>query len=174
MYSAANQILFDEHQVILQARKQVLKILKAEDLGKWANALNWYVSFFKTYGDLFHHQKEEDSLFKVVANKNPMLAESIVAALTEHHLEFREKLGELHHLIEHEKWTDVKRLFTLYLSDLRDHIEAEDDNFFKVADEALSEKQLDELHAEFVEKDKLLGLERKQALVAQIEENRWK
>ncbi len=172
MYSAANQILFDEHRVILQARKQVLKILAATNLSDYADQLDWYVTFFQDYGDLIHHQKEEETLFKLVAEKNAMLAESIVAALSEHHLEFRDKLGELRSLIKREKWPELKQLFTLYLSDLRDHISAEDDNFFKVADDILSAQQLDDLHAAFLAKDKVLGLDRKKELEMKIEEKR--
>jgi len=156
MNSQAIQILYDEHAVILEAIDQVRILLEAEDLSAQSETLQWFITFFSQYGDTFHHHKEEDLLFSVLARKNEMLAGGIVQALCEHHEMFRENLRDLRKAVSGENWKTVTNIFTQYLSDLTDHISAENDELFITAEELLDNDEKESLYFSFLDKDREL------------------
>lgn len=164
MQSPATEVLYHEHEIILLARAQTLALLNETDISQTQEQLLWYLNFYREYGDRYHHHKEEETLFATLGDKNPMLAQGIIASLTDHHAEFRELLTEIEAAIHKENWDSVKTDFTTYLANLRDHISAEDDEFFVTADMELSEKELDDLFYTFQDKDHELGLARKAEL----------
>ncbi len=164
MQSSATKILYHEHEIILCARDQTLALLDETDISQIEEQLLWYINFYREYGDHYHHHKEEETLFATLADKNPMLAEGIIASLTDHHDEFRELLTEIESAIQEKNWDSVKADFTLYLANLRDHISAEDDEFFITVDMELSEKELDDIYYTFQDKDQELGISRKKEL----------
>ncbi|RMH81118.1 MAG: hypothetical protein D6681_18380, partial [Calditrichaeota bacterium] len=126
------------------------------------------IDFFRQYGDMYHHRKEEDILFSVLAEAHPMLGESLVAALEEHHQMFRETLTAAETAIEAGEWARVEELLKQYRSDLRDHISAENDELFVTADDILSEDEKERLYFSFLDKDRELGEARKQAYEEQV------
>ncbi len=156
MHTEALQMLYDEHQVILQKAKKLRQLLQSEELESKQLPIRQYLTFFRTYGDAFHHQKEEDLLFSYLRLTQPGLV-PIVEALEEHHEMFRENLSEIEQAINDGDWVRVRKNFESYLSDLEDHISAEDDELFVSAESALSTAEKERLFFAFQDKDEELG-----------------
>ena len=156
MHTEALQMLYDEHQVILQKAKKLRQLLQSEELESKQLPIRQYLTFFRTYGDAFHHQKEEDLLFSYLRLTQPGLV-PIVEALEEHHEMFRENLSEIEQAINDGDWVRVRKNFESHLSDLEDHISAEDDELFVSAESALSTAEKERLFFAFQDKDEELG-----------------
>lgn len=168
MHSQALRMLYDEHDVILEALEQVKTILESPTLPLRGEALRWYLDFFQQYGDLYHHHKEEEILFSLLGQKDLLLAGSMVQALTEHHQMFREDLRQARQALVQQDWPLVKSILGQYFSHLRDHISAENDELFVTAGQLLNEAEKETLYFSFLDKDRQLGEEKKQALEKQI------
>lgn len=154
-------MLVDEHDVILKAIEQMDAILELEDLSTQADSLLWFIKFFREYGDLYHHHKEEEILFSLIGQKDSMMAEGIISSLTEHHEMFREDLRNAQEAISNGDWTAVRNIFSQYLSNLKDHISAENDEFFIAADQVLDDSEKETLYFSFLDKDRELDENRK-------------
>lgn len=168
MHSKAMQLLYDEHDVILRAAERLQALLRTEDLTAQPARLEALLDFFRDYADGYHHRKEEDTLFAVLSNANPMLGSSIVEALTEHHQMFRDMLKEARAALAEGKGEPLRRLLGQYLANLRDHISAENDELFITAEEVLDDGEKEKLYFSFLDRDRELGTERKQQLEARI------
>lgn len=157
MHTEALQMLYEEHQVILQKVHSLRQLLQNEDLAEKQAALRQYITFFKNYGDAFHHQKEEDLLFSFLRLTQPGLV-PIVEALEEHHEMFREYLADIGVAVDEGEWDKVRSLFEKYLSNLEDHISAEDDELFVSVEMVLSPVEKERLFFAFQDKDEELGM----------------
>ena len=173
MHSPAMQILYDEHDVILKAIEQLEAVLKEENLSAHGEALQGFIDFFREYGDAYHHQKEEDTLFALLSNINQMLGKTLVQALIDHHEMFRENLKEAREAIAENRWDTVRSILSEYVSDLKDHISAENDELFITADELLSDEEKENLYFSFVDKDRELGADRKKAFEEKVLQGTW-
>lgn len=159
MHSQAIQLLFNEHEIILDGIENVQALLE-EDPASKKDDLKWYVKFFREYGDQFHHQKEEGQFFQLLSEKNPMV-QGIIQELEDHHEMFRDALKEIESALNDENWKGVKEGFDNYFRDLTDHIHAENDELFISAEELLDEKEKETLYFNFIDKDSELDEERK-------------
>ncbi|RMF56434.1 MAG: hemerythrin domain-containing protein [Calditrichaeota bacterium] len=168
-FSPAIQMLYDEHQIILQAIAQVLTLLDSNSPNR-ISRLRWYVNFFRMYGDKYHHQKEEDILFQFL-QKDASPLTNFVDALTEHHELFRNYLKEIDDNLLKNDIDSASRLFKQYLSDLRDHISAEDDEFFITVESHYGEAEKENLYYLFLDQDRALGVNQKQEFEKQIKLN---
>lgn len=148
--------LYDEHEVILQRIQALRQLLGEGNLAARKEELNWYVSFFRNYGDKYHHQKEEDLLFSLLKDRYPGLA-NIAEALEGHHEMFRDNLKEAEAAMNEGDWESVRSVLRRYLSDLTDHISAENDELFVAVDEQLSDVEKERLYFSFLDKDMELG-----------------
>jgi hemerythrin-like domain-containing protein len=157
MYSKAIQILVDEHQVILNKNQQFREILELPDISALGRQIEEFIRFYKEYADAFHHKKEEQMLFPLVAQKNEMLKTTIIQSLEDHHEDFRTSLSDAIDALNDGNWDEVKTILLDYLSDIEDHISAEDDEFFLTADEFLSEDEKENLFFRFLDVDRELG-----------------
>lgn len=173
MYSRALQVLYDEHDIILKAIERVETLLEQEVSSSHAETLQWFITFFREYGDLYHHHKEEDILFALLSQNNPMLGESLIQALREHHEMFRENLRDAENALAENDWTAAREIFREYLSNLSDHISAENDQLFITADELLDESKKESLYFSFLDKDQELGEARKKEYEAKILNETW-
>lgn len=162
MHSQSIQVLYDEHDVILKAIEQVETLLQSDNLITHQESLFWFISFFRQYGDAYHHLKEEEILFSLLGKKNEMLAENILTALGDHHNMFREYLQEIESAISEKNWETMHRIFKKYLSDLTDHINAENNDLFITAEDILDEQEKENLYFSFLDKDRELGEDKKQ------------
>lgn len=168
MHSRALQMLYDEHEVILQAADRVEALLTLKDISKEVKTLQDLVTFFRQYGDLYHHHKEEDILFSLLMQKNERLATGILSALTEHHELFREVLKKTEQAIMQKEWKVVRDNLKQYVDDLTDHIGAENEELFVVAEQLLDEEEKSSLYFSFLDKDRELGEDRKKEYEAKI------
>jgi len=171
MYSKATQTLFDEHEVILKAIEQAKAILQQDDLSVHKDELLWYVRFFKEYGDEYHHQKEEEILFKFIEESNEMLGGGLISSLTDHHNEFRDALRNAQDALKNAQWDNVRKILNSYFSDMRDHIGAENDELFISTDSLLNDQEKDTIYYRYMDKDRELGEDRKSEFENKIKEN---
>jgi len=171
MQSQAIQMLVDEHDVILNAIKQMNTVLQSEDLSTQADSLSWFIKFFQEYGDLYHHHKEEDILFSLIEQKDSMMAEGIISSLAQHHQMFKEDLQQAQNAISKRDWTSVRNIFKQYLSNLQDHISAENDEFFVSVDQILDDSEKESLYFSFLDKDRELDENRKKEFEKRVLDN---
>jgi hemerythrin-like domain-containing protein len=169
MHSKAMRLLYDEHDFILKGIRKTLSILEQNDICNNRIQLLWLLSFFKEYGDLYHHKKEENVLFHVISNKDEMLGQGIVQEFNEHHENFRELLGSARNAMETSDGANAKKHLKQYLSDLQDHIAAENDELFVSAEQLLNEVEKEKMYFRFLDKDNELGDARKKEWEQQIE-----
>jgi len=168
MHSQAIKMLFDEHDIILDAIERVETLLEREDLSAQSETLTWFITFFREYGDGYHHHKEEDILFSLLSEKDPMLATGIVDELAEHHELFRNSLRQLQQHLSDKKFDAVRKAFGQYLSLLKDHIAAENDELFVAAEQLLNDREKESLYFSFKDKDADLGDDRKKEFETKI------
>jgi hemerythrin-like domain-containing protein len=155
------QMLIHEHDVILKAIERVNDIFKSQDLSSNSESLVWFLEFFREYGDLYHHRKEEDILFSLIEKKDQMLATGIIKALTEHHEIFREDLGRAQNALSNNDWILARNILSSYFSNLKDHISAENDEFFISVDLLLDDSEKESLYFSFLDKDRELDENKK-------------
>ncbi|MFQ5447323.1 MAG: hemerythrin domain-containing protein [Saprospiraceae bacterium] len=160
MHSQAIKMLYAEHQVILERIEDLRQLLKGNNMATKKEELLRYVDFFRTYADKYHHHKEEDVLFSLLKDRFPGLW-SITEALEEHHAMFRENIADIENALRSEDWEKVEGILPRYLSDLTDHISAEDDELFVAVDEQLTGAEREKLYYAFLDKDRELGEEAK-------------
>lgn len=158
-------MLYEEHGTIQDKIVTLRKLLDEGNLSGKAAHLRQYILFFREYGDKYHHQKEEGLLFSLLKDRYPGLA-VIAEALEEHHEMFRDYLREAEAALDREDWGKVGNIFRRYLSDLTDHISAEDDELFVAVDEQLTEAEKERLYFSFLDKDAELGEAEKIAAVS--------
>lgn len=161
MSSRALKMLMEEHEIILKAVQRARAILKTGAGSENKDSLAWYAAFFKEYGDRFHHGKEEAVLFPELAAQNEMLGMTIVESLKEHHDNFRVALADISQNLEDENWERVQKDFEQYLSELEDHISAENDELFVSAEALLSGEESEKMYYSFQDMDRELGEGRK-------------
>jgi hemerythrin-like domain-containing protein len=134
------------------------------------------VDFIRTYADRCHHGKEEDILFRDLANK-PMSNEhsQTMKELIEEHVYARETTGSLVAAKDRCVQGDRQALGSVigYLVDLVDfypaHIEKEDKHFFVPGMEYFSKREQDEMLNEFWEFDRRLIHEKYTSVVRRLE-----
>ena len=166
-------MLIHEHDVILKAIERVNDIFKSQHLSSNAESLTWFLKFFREYGDLYHHRKEEDILFSLIEKKDLMLAIGIIKALTEHHEIFREDLGKAQNALSNSDWILARNILSSYFSNLKDHISAENDEFFISVDQLLDDSEKEALYFSFLDKDRELDENKKKELERKVLNENW-
>ncbi len=161
MISSALQQLYNEHLHILLVIDQLREVVESHDLASRGEEVRALLDFFREYGDNFHHHKEEHILFPVLAETNPGIA-LLIENLEEHHEQFRDALTAADSALADEDWGSVRDTLIKYVSDLTDHISAEDEALFVSADEMLTESEKERIHFLFMDADRELGVDRKQ------------
>ena len=118
------------------------------------------VEFFRVYADRCHHGKEEELLFKELANKG-LSAEliTIMNELIEEHKLGRSMVGRLHQTNQQfaNKGGEIgllARLLRELSSFYPKHIEKEDKHFFFPVMEYFSREEMDQMLEEFHEFDR--------------------
>ena len=160
--NAAIQVLNDEHKVILSAIQELQTVLTDGIEKHPVEEIENFLTFFGEYGDLFHHQKEEAILFGLLEKEFPDLGGSIIASLKEHHTHFRDLISNAKKYLAKRDFAALSMVLSNYISDLQDHISAEDDEFFVSVQDLLGERAWDRLFYQFKDRDRELGNERKE------------
>jgi hemerythrin-like domain-containing protein len=167
-----------EHRTIEQAVGLLEKALeKVGSKGRLSRGLlESIVDFFRMYADRTHHGKEEDILFKRLAEK-PVSEEhrTIMDGLKKDHVRGRELVKQIDDTIEAYTRDDadsikvitgaIKSLLELYPR----HIEKEDKHFFYPAMDYFTTEERGEMLREFYEFDRQIIHEKYKAVLADME-----
>jgi hemerythrin-like domain-containing protein len=157
-------ILVEEHKyikmVLKEIRRQCIIIVRGGEV-EFKTFYN-VIDFVRNYADKYHHKKEEDRLFNVMAEQLGLGVEAgpIAGMLVEHNIG-RAHIMELEKALkECEKGNMDARVDIIanaigYEQLLAKHIDKEDNAIYRHAERRLSEETLEKLDAEFeaVEKD---------------------
>jgi hemerythrin-like domain-containing protein len=160
------QIMLDEHEIISSAADVIKKLdhhwERNED--KFIENVHSLVNFFREYSDKYHHYKEEQTLFPTLENLDDFVVNSMVAELKEHHEMFREYTQSIEGHLTERQFTRAYAILCTYMDELLDHIAAENDELFVMAESLLSENELEAMYFKFKDIDIELGEDRKQEL----------
>ncbi|HWR33116.1 MAG TPA: hemerythrin domain-containing protein [Chitinophagaceae bacterium] len=170
MQTSLSELLMTEHNVILEAGKLVESNNKLweSDPSAYKEFVNYLFGFFSVYADEFHHQKEEEILFPAISKVNEMAGMSIVQELAEQHEDFRQLVQEIRIVFDRQDYAATQQYLESYMDKLRDHIAAENDELFPMADDILSAEEIDRLYFKCIDKDEELGIVRKKDYEEQI------
>ncbi len=166
-------IVMNHEHTVIQKAKPIIEELKdywKEDAEKFTAVVGQLITFFREYSDGYHHRKEEDVLFPAIYNHPEFILHEVIDEFQDHHESFRGYVTEIEGaLAAHNYKYAYKELFN-YLQDLLDHIGAENDELFVVAENLLSEEELETIYFKFKDIDLELGEDRKRELEESIDE----
>jgi hemerythrin-like domain-containing protein len=151
-------ILVEEHKyikmVLKEIRKQCTKIVRGEDIDY--QLFYNIIDFVRNFADKYHHQKEEERLFNIMAEQLGLGVESgpIAGMLVEHDLGRSHIMDLEKALQECEKGNmdakvDIIANAIGYEQLLLKHIDKEDNAIYRHAERRLSKETLDRLDREF-------------------------
>ena len=166
------QIMFDEHDVIMKTERIIKELqgLWNNDAAGYVDAVQNLLTFFGEYADGYHHQKEEQVLFPAIVDHPDFKLFEIIDEFNNHHDEFRQYAKDINEFLESENFADSYETLRAYSSELGDHMAAENDELFVLAQNLLSENELEKIYFLLQDIDMQLGVERKVNL-EQIPEN---
>lgn len=170
MQTSLSELLVAEHNVILETAKLIesnTKLWETDPSG-YREFVNYLLDFISVYADEFHHQKEEKILFPAISKANEMAGLSIVRELTEHHEDFRMLMQEIRKVFDRQDYASTQRYLETYMVKLRDHIAAENDELFPMADDLFPAGEMSRLYYKCIDKDEELGMARKKEYEEQI------
>ena len=141
-----------------------------------SNFIEVVVDFFRTYADKCHHGKEEDILFKRLAEKNlKNNHRKIMKELINGHAFARKTVAKLEQKNEKYRngskstFNEIKELLNDLLIFYPKHIEKEDKHFFYPCMNYFSEFELDKMLNDFWEFDRAIIHEKYEKIVAEKE-----
>jgi hemerythrin-like domain-containing protein len=155
--------LMREHRLIerMIAQLNVNVLRLGEDEKNVCIFVSSAVDFFRMYADRTHHGKEEDILFKRLAEKKmPPELIKIMKELVLEHMQAREMVGQLFDAGTAYRSGNVEGLKTIKVLIQKlsafypVHIEKEDKRFFYPAQEYLTKEEQDAMLGEFREFDR--------------------
>lgn len=163
-------VLISEHDVISSAEKIIdsLDRLWENDAEIYSAKVKTLLSFFREYGDKFHHHKEEEVLFKELKSKPEFFLTDLVDELENHHSQFRELLNEVESKIDAQEWSKSFSLLNEYFQDLLDHISVENTELFSMVETTFDEDELTRIYFLFEDIDRDLGVDSKEHFVKLI------
>jgi hemerythrin-like domain-containing protein len=155
--------MLNEHEIISSAEQSVLLLDRywekdEKDFVKYVQTL---ISFFREYGDKYHHFKEEQVLFPVLENHRDFMMNPLISELNEHHAIFREYSLKIERLLNANQFKKCYTTLCLYMNELLDHIGVEDDELFVMAVSLLTIDELELIYFKFRDIDVELGEDRK-------------
>ncbi|RLD28225.1 MAG: hypothetical protein DRI75_07450 [Bacteroidetes bacterium] len=161
--------MLDEHEVICKTEVIIenLNQLWKSDIEKYTELVTTLISFYREYADSYHHRKEEDVLFPAIKNHPDFVLQEIIDEFEQHHEDFRDYTKEIEQAIMEDNYEKSYQELNNYLQDLLDHIAAENDELFVLAESLLGEEELETIFFKFMDIDMELGQDRK----TELEEN---
>ncbi len=151
--NTATKNLENDHVIILRLIDVMEKMLlvKSKNTEHFEKA----VSLIKSYADGLHHAKEENLLFPLMVKRGFSSEQGPIAVMLHDHAEGRDYVKGMAEGIAGYKIGNESALSKLYenmqgyIILLRNHIAKENDVLFRMADNALSENDQQELLEEF-------------------------
>ncbi len=164
------QTMLDEHEVICKTESivETLDQLWEKDAASYIDLVNQLISFFREYADGYHHRKEEDVLFPAIKNHPDFVLGELIDEFEQHHEDFRDYTKEIEEAIAEGNFEKSYKELRNYLQDLLDHIAAENDELFVLAESLLDEEELETIFFKFKDIDMELGEGRKAELERSI------
>lgn len=162
-------LLYEEHDVILGAirRGKALQGLWNTDPDKYISEMKRLLAFFREFADGYHHRKEEEVLFPAIKNHPDFVLEEIIDEFEQHHEDFRGYGNEIEECLDLGENERSFKVFNRYCSELEDHIGAENDEIFVLAESLMSETDREKIYFLFQDVDRENGNERKRELETQ-------
>lgn len=157
------QTMLDEHEVICQAEEIIESLDKTweADADKYKTTVTILIDFFREYADGYHHRKEEEVLFPAIKNHPDFVLQEIIDEFEQHHEDFRDYTKEIEEAITEGDYQKSYQELNNYLQDLLDHIAAENDELFVLAENLMDKDDLETIFFKFKDIDMELGEERK-------------
>ena len=168
--SKANDDLMNEHEAILTAINVLDRMVPALDQPSAVNIkdIQDFIHFLKEFADKCHHGKEEGFLFPAMVGAGAPEHGGPISVMLAEHAQGRQLIQEMEESISND--LDLVMLISAarkYSSLLRNHIQKENRILFPMAEEILTEAQLDELYKGFEEhEEKVIGQGRHEELHA--------
>ncbi len=164
------QTMLDEHEVICKTEAIIenLNQLWESDIEKYTELVTTLISFYREYADSYHHRKEEEVLFPAIKNHPDFVLREIIDEFEQHHEDFRDYTKEIEQAIVEGNYEKSYQELNNYLQDLLDHIAAENDELFVLAESLLGEEELETIFFKFKDIDMELGQDRKTELEEKI------
>jgi hemerythrin-like domain-containing protein len=165
MPSSLSELFIAEHEVILEAGNLISlnANLWKSNPAEYQKRVNELLDFFSVYADKFHHCKEEEILFPAISKKSETTGTGMVGELNDHHGEFRHLMQQIRAALYTDDFADTQKFLESYISRLKDHIAAENDELFPMADAIFSDDELEKLFYKCIDKDRELGITLKEA-----------
>ena len=166
MQSSLSQLLVAEHDIILEAGN-LISLNRSQwksNPSAYKQTVNQLLDFFSVYADHFHHHKEEEILFPAISKKSEIAGAGIIFELIEHHEEFRQLMQQIRTTLDNNDFASTQQFLESYISILKDHIAAENDELFPMAEDIFSKDELDKLYYKCIDKDWDLGIIHKEEM----------
>lgn len=173
--------LMTEHRLIQRVVEDMRREMGRIDEEKSVepNYIYTVVDFLKTYADRCHHGKEEDILFRRLADK-PMSDDHkrVMEGLIEDHRFSRATTAKMVEATrrfadgEADALGEIKQHLQALVDLYPRHIETEDHSFFRPAIEYFSKEERDAMQQEFEEFERTLLHERYEGVVEELESAR--
>lgn len=151
--------LFEEHDHIVNvadAIRQAGNMIGSRD-EEYAKLSKDCIRFFRLYADRYHHHKEEEILFPEMCKKSEMLEDGVIHEMLENHSDFRDMLSDIEKKIDAGELTAAHAKMMDYTGALLDHIAAENDEVFQMAETLLDDRELENMNFRFDDCDRDLG-----------------
>lgn len=164
-------VMYDEHDFIVKAEKVIESLANTWENNpeEYADKIKKLVEFFREYADGYHHRKEEDVLFPAIKDHPDFVLQDIIDEFETHHEDFREYATEIVESVNEGRFSDSFKVLKQYINDLQDHIAAENDELFVLAESLMDETQLENIYFKFKDIDIELGEERKKEYESMID-----
>jgi len=165
------QTMLDEHEIICSTEEIIENLDKIweTDAEKYKTIVTTLIEFFREYADGYHHRKEEEVLFPAVNDHPDFVLQEIIEEFETHHEDFRDYTSLIEEAITEKDFEKSYKELNNYLQDLLDHIGAENDELFVLAETLMDEDDLETIYFKFKDIDLELGEERKRELEESIE-----
>ena len=157
------QTMHHEHDVICST-EEIIRDLDGYwevDADQYKAKVEDLIHFFREYADGYHHRKEEEVLFPEIKNHPDFVLHDIIDEFEQHHDDFRDYTVEIEEALAENDFVKSYSELNKYLQDLLDHIGAENDELFVLAETLMSEDELETIYFKFVDIDLELGEEKK-------------
>ena len=160
----------EEHEVTKSAIEVGRKLdgLWESDKDKYESTILTLIKFFREYADGYHHNKEEQVLFPEMGRVDEMLKDSILGELEEHHVSFREMVKDIEQAVTNGDYANSYKILREYGERLIDHIAAEDDKLFPMAEILFNDAENENVYFRYCDIDMELGAGKKQSLANSI------
>lgn len=145
-YSPPLKVLVDEHTWIKRFVALIPQIIQSVDLNtnEDMELIHKCIEFIRQYADRFHHEKEEDVLFKYFDEST-----EILKTMHEDHKHARAHVAKMLQALEEKDKTALSEHLKAYGNLLTEHIKREDEVLYPWMDKSISTTQVGKLFSEF-------------------------